>query len=392
MSDRKLAILAVVAVVMVILAVIQSHISSGPPKAEIPGYLMPAVNTARVGIIVIGKGDDIVTIKQMAEQFVVTNKDNYPAKVSEINNLLTKCQEIRWSQFITDNPANHKDLQVTEQDARSVVKFLTPEPNSTILAGVVVGKTRETGEGTYVRLLSGDKASSNKVYLAQDVPWFNNQVMNYIEQELISCKFEDINSVTVASSDGEYTLKAKQDGKDIVLENTPQGKKLKSSDGRSVFTALTDLRFEDVVKKTSGLLFDKKFICRLKNSVVYTIDIAQKDNQAYIICHAAFTDTVEKPKQDESQEELKKKEAKLLAWEKASEFSQKHQGWVYKIADYKAKSLTKLLSDLLEDDNSTKETEKPAEPNSVEVGELIDSLELPNMPDIEDNNVAETEQ
>jgi len=392
MSDRKLAILAVVAVVMVILAVIQSHISGGPPESEIPGYLMPAINTARVGIIVIGKGDDMVTIKQIAEQFVVTNKDNYPARVSEINNMLTKCQEIRWSQFITDNPANHKDLQVTEQDARSVVKFLTPEPNSTILAGVVVGKTRETGDGSYVRLLSGDKASSNKVYLAQDVPRFNSQVMNYIEQQLISCKFEDINSVTVASSNGEYTLKANQDGKDIVLENTPEGKKLKGSEGKSVFTALTDFRFDDVVKKTSGLLFDKKFVCRLKNSVVYTIDIAQKDNQAYIICQAVFTDTVEKPKQDESQEELKKKEAKLLAWEKANEFSERHQGWIYKIADYKAKSLTKQLSDLLEDDKKPEETEKASEPNSVEVNELIDSLELPNTPEIEDANTTETEQ
>ena len=87
------------------------------------------------------------------------------------------------------------------------------------------GRTREQGEGAYVRLLTSDKALSDKVYLAQDVPRLSSQVMNYIEQKVISCKFEDIELVTVSSSDGEYTLKAKPEGEEIMLENIPEGKK-----------------------------------------------------------------------------------------------------------------------------------------------------------------------
>jgi hypothetical protein len=67
---------------------------------------------------------------------------------------------------------------------------------------------------------------------------------------------------------------------------------------------------------------------------------------------------------DESEEELKVKEAKLLADDNAKEFTAKHQGWVYEIAEYKAKNLTKALSDLLED------IEKPQDPNAVETGPL----------------------
>ncbi len=363
MSDKKLAILAAVAVVMVLLAVTIPHISGESVKPETPGYLMPGLNTARIGSIVIGKGDNIVTLKRIAGRFVVANKDNYPAKVSEINNLLSKCQEIRWSQFITDDPANHEDLWVTEENALNVVKFLTPEPNSTILAGVVVGKTKETGAGTYVRLLSSDKKSSDKVYLTESTPRLNNQVMNYIEQTLSSIKREDIESVTVSSPGGEYTLKVKDDSKDILLENPPQGKKLKISESRSVFNALASLRLEDVSKKTPGLLFDRKYVCQLKNSAVYTIEIAQKDDKTYAICQADFTERVEKPKQDESQEQLKEKEAKLLAWDNAKEFSLKHQGWIYQIADWKAKNLTKQLPDLLEDEP------KPQEPNEIKAEE-----------------------
>lgn len=363
MSDKKLAILAIVAVIMVVLAVILSHITSTPAEPETPGYLMPAINTARVGSIAVGKGDDIVTIKRIAGRFVVINKDNYPAKISEINNLLTKCQEIRWSQFITDNPANHEDLQVTEQNASTIVKFLTPEPNSTILAGIVVGKTKETGAGTYVRLLSGAQAASNKVYLAETAPRLANRAMNYIEQRLTSFKQEDIESVTVSSPSGEYTLKAKDDGKEIVLENIPEGKKIKTNDAQRVFTALTSLRFEDVKKQSSGLFFDRKFVCRLKNSTVYTVNITQKDDKTYVRCNADFTETIERPEKDESEEQLKEKEAKLIALEKAKEFSQKHQDWTYQIAQWNAKNMMKELSDLLEDE------QKPQEPNEVNAEE-----------------------
>ncbi len=373
MSDKKLAILAIVAVVMVILAIVQSHIASGPAEPEKPGYLVPALNTTRIGSIVVGKSNNIVTLKRIAGRFVVANKENYPAKVSAINNLLSKCQQIQWSQFITDNPENHEDLGITEQKARNVVKLFTPEPNSTILAGVVMGETRQTTGGNYVRLLSSDKASSDKVYLTQSAPFFGSQAMNYIEQNLTSIKREYIESVTVSSPNGEYTLKTTEDGKDIVLENTPQGKKLKTSDGQSVFWALTNLRFEDVIKKTSGLLFDTKFVCRLKNSAVYTLDIAQKDDKTYAICQADFTDTIERPKQDESEEQLKEKEAKLFAWEKAKEFSQKHQGWIYQIADAKAKNLTKELSDLLvfdpEAQTRREDEQTPQEPNATKAQE-----------------------
>ena len=62
-----------------------------------------------------------------------------------------------------------------------------------------------------------------------------------------------------------------------------------------------------------------------------------------------------KPGQVESDEELKKKEAKLQAQEHAQKFALRHRGWVYEIPDWKAKYLTMAQSGLLEDE------EKPAE-------------------------------
>lgn len=368
MSNKNLTILGIVTVLMVIWAVIQSRVSSRP-RTELGAltYLIQGLDPTDIGSIVVGTGEDAVTMKRIGKHFVVANKDNYPAVTSKISELITSCLDIKTAELYTDEAAYHEDLEVTEEKARSVVKFMTKEPNSTVLAGVIVGKAKELGEGTYVRLLSSDKVSSDKVYVTSNVPWIKNGAMDYIEQELVSVNRDDINSVTVTSSDGEYTLKAKQDSKDVVLENIPAGKKAKSSECDRVFTALSNLRFDDVKKKSSDLSFDRQYVCKLNDSTVYTVRIAQKGEKTYVNCEAVFTDQtpVTKEREVESEEELKKKEAKLIALDKVRVFSAKHQGWVYEIAEWKAKDLTKDLSELVEDQEKPEEVKGPQEPNSV---------------------------
>jgi len=331
MSDKKLMVLGIVAVFMVIWAVIQSRVSSRP-KTDVdrPAYLIQGLDPAGIDSIVVGTGEDAVTLKRQQGRFVVANKDNYPAKASEINNLITKSLEIQTSEFVTDNAANHEDLGLTEEKANTLVKFF--KPDSSLLTGVVGGKSKELGQGTYVRL-----ASSDAVYVTPSMPWLGGTAMSYIEQELVSVKREDIVSVTVSTENGKYTLKTTDDGKSVMLEDIPAGKKYKSNDGDSVFTALTSLRFDDVMKSSGELTFDKQYICRLKDSTVYTLKIAQKDDKTYAVCQAEFTDKtpVLIGTKAEPEEELKKKEAKLLAQENAIKFNQKHQGWVYEIALYR---------------------------------------------------------
>jgi hypothetical protein len=357
MSNRKLTILGIVAVLMVIWAVLQSRISNRPKtEPDKPAYLIQGLEPADIGSIILGTSENVVTLKRQRGRFVVADKGNYPATASEINELITSCLDIRTAELYTSDKANHKDLGVTEEDARSVVKFL--KPDSSLLTGVVIGKNREQGRGSYVRL-----ASSDKVYVTSEAPRIRNGAMDYIDEELITISRDDIESVTVASDDGDYTLRKKEQS--IILENLPEGKKLKGSDYEQVFNALTNMRFNDVQKKSAvedDLNFQRQFVCRLKDSSVYTIDIAQKNDKTYVTCEAEFMDKtpVTKEKGVESEEELKKKEAKLLARDKVKEFSDKHKGWVYEIAEYMAKNLTKKLSELVEDEEKPKQAEQQA--------------------------------
>lgn len=364
MSNKKLVVLGVVAVFMLIWAIVQSRVSNRPKTAsQGPSYLVQGLDPAGIDSIVLGTGEDAVTLKRQGTNFVVVNKDNYPAKAKQINDLIAKCLEIETSQFITDNPANHADLEVTEEKARTVVKFL--KSDSSLLTGVIIGKTKELGQGSYVRL-----ASDDKVYEAENVPWFGSGAMSFIEQQLVSVNRDDIESVTVGYPGGKYVLKTNEGSRDIVLEDIPAGKKLKSTEAQSVFSALTSLSLSDVKANPGDMTFDKQYICRLKDSTEYTINIAVKDNKTYITCSAKFTQ--ERPatiRKDESEEELKAKEAKLVADDKANEFTAAHQGWIYEIASYKAGNLTKQLSDLLEDEARPGEKEQTKDPNEITMNE-----------------------
>ncbi|MBW7988811.1 MAG: DUF4340 domain-containing protein [Planctomycetes bacterium] len=357
MSNKNLTILGIVAVLMVIWAVAQSHVSNKPrTETDGPVYLIQGLDPADIDSIVLGNDEETVTLKRQQGSFVVVNKDNYPAKASEINNVITKVLEIQTSQFVTDNAANHEDLGLTEENATATIKFF--KADSSLLTGVVGGKMKELGQGAYVRLASSDAA-----YVAPTMPWIADTAMSYIEQELISVKRDDIVSVTVSSANGQYTLKTTEDGKDVILENVPIGKKFKSIDGDSVFTALTSLRCDDVMKNSGDLSFDKEYVCTLKDSTVYALKIAQKDDKMYATFEAVYTDKtpITKDSNVESEEELKKKEAKLLAQEGAIKFTTKHKGWVYEIAEWKAKNLIKELSDLIEDEAPPEEAPEQAD-------------------------------
>lgn len=365
MSNKKLVILGVVAVFMVIWAVVQSRISNRPVNTSgEPTYLVQGLDTADIGSIVIGKGDDEVTLKRQGAGFVAVNKENYPAKINQINDLISKCLEIERTQFVTDKVENHEDLEVTEEKARSVVKFL--KPDSTMLTGIIIGKNRDLGQGSYVRL-----ASDDKVYVAQNVPWFSSGAMNFIEQQLTSIKRDDIASVTVSSPDGNYVLKAEENGTGIEMENVPADKKFKSTEAQGVFNILTNLSFSDVKREPNDISFESQYVGRLKDSTEYTINVVTKDDKTFVSCSARFTE--ERPttiRKDESEEELKEKEAKLLADDKAKEFAAKHKGWIYEVPDYKSKNLKIKLSDLLEDRKES-EMDNPADPNEVTFGESV---------------------
>jgi len=179
--------------------------------------------------------------------------------------------------------------------------------------------------------------------------------IDYLDNQLFKTEKKAILKVTVSGPEGTYTISSGDDN-GITLENIPKGKKVKGTVYEDVFTAVTDLTFSDVEKESdfAGKLdFTTTYKCFLKDSGVYTFQLAEKDDKTYVIGASDYTDKAPvriKKGEVASDEELKEKEAKLLVREASLEFNKTHSGWVYQIPGWKAANMTKKLSDLLEDD------------------------------------------
>jgi len=366
MSDKKLTVLGIAAAASIVLAVFVWQFANRTKTTSAgSGNLIQGLDPANIAEIVAGKGneprrnelrDEQINLARRGGGFVVANKSYYPASNRAVNDLLAACFDIRTVELYTEDKANHKDLGVSEEDARDIVKFL--DSNGKVITAVVIGNLREDGSMAYARLINDDK-----VYIIYNTPWIRQSPLDYVEQELISADKANIDAVTITSPNEVYTLISEANGTEVVLQQLPVGKKQKKNECDAVLGVLTNLRFDDVNAAADelDLNFDRQYTCLLKDSTLYTIQIAQKDSKTFIRCSDEFTDKtpVKKEEAVESQEELKKKEAKLLAKEKAKKFQETCDGWVYQIPDYKAKNMTRLMAELIEDIPP----QKPAEAN-----------------------------
>lgn len=362
MSNKKLAVLAIIAAVMVVWAAVQSRVANRAAETAATGgvYLMQGIDPAMIGNIVVQADGNTVTLARQGNNFVVLEKNNYPAQTKQINSLITSWLDMQGAELITTNKANFADLGVSDEKPEKAIKFL--KTDKSLITGILVGKESKDVPGSYVRVIGSDKA-----YLATNVPWVQSMPIDYIDKNLTDIKREDITKVSVKAPNGNYVIKS-TGAKGETLENVPPGKKEKLSDVDQVFVAITNCPFDDVRKAGGDLNFARTFICELKDSTVYTFNIAEKDGKTFAKCMADFTDKSEvlKDRNVESQEELKAKEAKLLARDKAQAFAKKTEGWVYEIPEWKAKNLKMKFADLIED---IPEPNEPADANQIAANE-----------------------
>ena len=368
MSTKKLALLALVAVGMVMWAISLSHQTNADKGAlSAPTYLLQGLDLKDVTGIEIGAGEDKVLLQRQGDTYVVTNKDSYPVNVEQVNELITNCLDIKTAELYSSNPENHELLECTEEKAKNVIKFL--KGDAELLTGIVVGKSKDEGQGTYVRLVASDD-----VYVTQKAPWFKTQATDYLDQELLAEKQEDVQLVQVKTGEDTYTLNRAEEGDAFELEGMPAGKKLRDNESKSVANALSSLRFDDVKKgPVKDLAFSDAFVCQLKSGIVYKLALAKDDDKTYATCGAEYKGkkaTIDPSKVD-SKEELKAKEAILKAQEKAVKFQERHKGWVYEIPSWKSEALGKPLYDLLED------LPKPAAPVDVNAPSVLDAVGVP---------------
>ena len=345
MTNRRLALLAAAAVLMAAITVLLYSAGPGPRRDFVPGApLIQGLAPEKVQSIVIKHSAGTVILKREGEGFTLPLKAGYPAAVNRINDLLVRSLDIRCADKVTGTAANHAELGVADASPEATaVTFLGADDKP--LIGFIMGKTGERGRGPYVRLLGQDA-----VYIAEAYLYIDTDPLNYADRNLVTANRDDVQSVKVQAPSGAYTILRDAAGK-AALQGVPEGKQPKGTMFESVFGALSRLDMTDVAKATSLQLdWTGTYACELRSGLTYTVRSAEKDGKQYVT--VAAEGPAEKSiniTRTESDTELKKKEALLLAADQAKAFNLKHEGWVYEISSWDAGNLRKPMSDLVED-------------------------------------------
>lgn len=369
MTDQQLKTLGIVALVLfLVAAALYSGIDlfSGSFRSGTP--LIQGLDTAKIATIEIKSKDHTATFQKAGDEFLLKEKNNYPASTEEINKLLIKVLEIRLDEKITDSADNHAELGVNEDGDEAVsIRLLDEEGN--LLTGVVRGKGVERRSGIYVRRIDDDTVYSTTEYIL-----FESDPLKFVDTELFDLEAYDIASVRVRTAMGDdYTIErlvteppAPAEGEkpedpevSYVLLTPPSGQEADEDECEEVAEYLVDLEFEDVIPAAERqIAWDVEYRCTLTNRLAYVVRTAKDGDDWYMAVGAVTPLQADQVSitRDESEEELKKKEALLLANDQAEAFNTLHTGWIYKINEDDADVLrTTLLSLVLSDDEDENE-------------------------------------
>ncbi|ARN56242.1 hypothetical protein STSP1_00618 [Sedimentisphaera salicampi] len=354
MTDKKLSILAIAALAAVVLVTAQSMFTGGQSREDSDQitYLIQGLDMDMVsGISIKGSSGEPVSIIKEDGEYYVESLSGYPVKVSKLNEMISKCLDVKIGKVYTTNPSNFEDLEVTKDKARYNIQFLASDGK--VVTGLIVGKNK--GSGNYVR-----KFADNNVYVSEESFFASTSANSYVERNIVKVEGTDVEKVSVKTPEGSYEITNENGSKKLI--GIPEGMQTKGTDFHSVLDALGRVNFTDVAKASemTELNFEYKYVSLLNDSTVYTFEIAKKGKDYWAKCSAEFTnkEKVIKKNEVESEEELKKKEEILLKREAAAKFNDRHEGWVYKLPSWNAKNLTKHFDDLIEKIPEEKPTEK----------------------------------
>lgn len=343
MSDQQIRLLAgIAAALLVVTALLYSGISFGGDDFRPGTALLIGLDPAKIAGIAITSSSGSVSLERTGEGFAITDRDGYPASMQKINELIVTCLDIRLTGKVSDSADAHENLGVGEKSPEAMTVTFTGEDGKTI-AGFIRGKSPESG-GVWLRRLDSPTTFVSDQFNIDTAP------TAYLDTQLVKLNKEEIEEVTVEVGSQTVTILRGADKKPS-LRNIPAGRDADDDAVTETFDVLADLHFEDITPLADKTLqWDGLYRCRMASGLVYLVRTAKDGEQFYAQVQAVGPQVSEiQIDQDESDADLKKKEAILLAVDTANEINQVAGSWIFKLSSWQAEKLRTPMEDLLEE-------------------------------------------
>ena len=352
-STRLLGVFAGVLAIAVVAVNLTDRRTAPADELLLPG-LKSQLNA--LDSVQIVKGDATVTIARDDDQWVVREQDNYPADAGKLREAMLALADANKLEAKTANPDLHAQLELAGDGTRldlagdSAQGF---EPVSLILGKAAQGSNR------YVRM-SDDPQS----WLIDKNPGLPADAASWLQKEVIDLAANRMKAIVISHADGEEIRIVRDAGDNLSVENIPEGRELSSISAlNNIAAGLQNLTLDAVRAADAAAVADLRSTYTTSDGLVVTVQRFTDGEEAWY-SFAAIQQKAESPASDgdvsgdesadsaaaDGGDAAPESGDDTEAAPDADEINARLAGWWYRLPTYKANSLGRRWSDLLEDD------------------------------------------
>lgn len=356
MTARSLRIIAAVTVGLVLLLVVLQSVDDSDTRPT-GGKLLPAfagvANDVHEVRIVGPDEPDGVTLQQVGDRWVVVERDNYPADLGKLRQLVIALSEASIVEEKTSNPEYYDRLGLVDPaDGGSGLRVTAggEDFSSTVIFG-------ETAQGEHRYARNPEQPTS---YLVDRDPAAPASPGEWLDPVIVDIPATDVRLVTIEHADGETVELARPDDAeqpDFVPVELPEGRELSyPSVANGIAGALANLELDDVRPATErAAAGEARF--ETASGLVVNVEVVEIADESESTGAPEDIDAAEDS--DDSEAPVETTETWLRFTASAGEESgddagaaakvinERTNGWEYRVPDYKIQLLTKRWDDLL---------------------------------------------
>lgn len=362
MKSRKLIILLLVTLAVIIAAAITAKLrapQSSIEKITLFPELASQIND--VSRIVVKGNNQVVELKLMGQNWVISSSDNYPALFNKVRATVLNMADLKIVDEKTDNPDLYSHLGVEDpdvKDAQSLLITLYGSSNQE-RASLITGKPRQSSgsnPGLYVR-----KPDARTALLVEGVMDISADQTGWFERDLFDIPSDRVNKVTIHYPDGnefeifkdspdqtDYTARGESDtdiaaisAARIIHQRLANGLQEMRADG---VIARDNFTFPEDMITTTVTTFDGLVItAKLAN-----VDEKYYGNFSFTVAPEKLSNTSETANTEPASEN-KPQNKEVDINELAASMNNALSGWVYQLPDFKYETLTTNLDSLKKD-------------------------------------------
>ncbi|MGB6219524.1 DUF4340 domain-containing protein [Haloferula sp.] len=384
MSKRQVIVLWAIALLLVVsLIAVKSSKNDGFRSATERSRgdtLIADLEPAEVAKLEITSGDTRTVATKKDGNWVIANRDDYPADAAAINELLRTLDEVKVTQGIEADPSFAPrfgmDPKATEDSDKGTGVTLMNDAG-TELVHLTFGKNLE-GEANPMSPFGGGGGSTGRfvlnhaddsgVYITSELfPTLDANASSWLDEEFV--KIARIKSISVSEA-GEFDniawkLTRDDDTNDFVLEDKKDSEEIDNTALGPYKNLLSYARFEDVIptaeiEATWQADQEQTAVIETFDGFTYTIKFApaKDDSESYLMSIQvdAKLATERTKAEDETEEAAKTADEAFAANKKTLEkklaAEKKLEGRTYKVTSYTVDSLTKKRADFIKDPNA----------------------------------------